>query len=56
MTIRQTAEETVDQYARRFTKLMRKVNTTNLVPAIMQVRMFLYGLNPLLTPLVLVNY
>jgi hypothetical protein len=52
MTIRQTAEETVDQYARRFTKLLRKVNTTNLVPAVMQVRMFLYGLNLLLTPLV----
>src|SRR5581483_9747888 len=52
MTIRQTSEENVDEYSRRFRKLLRKVNTQNLVPDTLQVRMFLYGLDPLLTPLV----
>ena len=52
MTIRQTSEENVDEYSRRFRKLLRKVNTQNLVPDALQVRMFLYGLDPLLTPLV----
>jgi len=33
MTIRQTAGETVDQYSRRFSKLLRKCNNNNLVPA-----------------------
>jgi len=37
MTIRQTAEETVDQYSRRFKKILRKCNTNNLVPAALQV-------------------
>src|SRR6185312_5319286 len=55
MTIRQTSEEKVDDYCRRFRKLLRKVNTPNLVPDALQVRMFLYGLNPLLTPLVSTN-
>ena len=55
MTIRQTSEEKVDEYCRRFRKLLRKVNTNNLVPDALQVRMFLYGLNPLLTPLVSTN-
>src|SRR5947199_10242681 len=55
MTIRQTAGEKVKDYSRRFKKLLRKVNTNNLVPAQLQVRMFLYGLNPLLTPLVSSN-
>jgi len=32
MTIRQTSEENVDEYSRRFRKLLRKVNTQNLVP------------------------
>src|ERR1051325_479837 len=52
MTMRQTSEENVDEYSRRFRKLLRKVNTQNLVPDALQVRMFLYGLSPLLTPLV----
>ena len=55
MTIRQTSEEKVDDYCRRFRKLLRKVNTRNLVPDALQVRMFLYGLDPLLTPLVSTN-
>jgi hypothetical protein len=55
MTIRQTAGEKVEDYSRRFKKLLKKVNTNNLVPAQLQVRMFLYGLNPLLTPLVASN-
>ena len=52
MTIQQTSEENVDEYSRRFRKLLRRVNINDLVPAALQVRMFLYGLNPLLTPLV----
>ena len=34
---------------------MRKCNNNNLVPAALQVRMYLYGLQPLLTPLVSVH-
>src|SRR5579871_1872554 len=52
MTIRQTSEENVDEYSRQFRKLLRKVNTQNLVPDALQVQMFLYRLDPLLTPLV----
>jgi hypothetical protein len=52
MTIRQTTEEKVDEYSQRFRRLLRKVNSHNLVPDALQVRMYLYGLNPLLTPLV----
>jgi hypothetical protein len=44
--------EKIDEYNRRFRKLLRKVNVNDLVPAALQVRMYLYGLNPLLTPLV----
>ena len=55
MTVRQTAEENVEAYSRCFKNLLRKVNTNNLVPATLQVRMYLYGLNPLLTSLVSVN-
>ena len=53
MTIRQFANEKVEDYGRRFKKLLRKVNSgSNVVPDILQVRMFLYGLTPMLTPLV----
>src|ERR1700722_8076653 len=55
MTVRQTAEENVEAYSRHFKNLLRKVNTNNLVPDALQVRMYLYGLNHLLTPLVSVN-
>jgi hypothetical protein len=58
MTIRQTANEEVAQYAHRFKKLLRKVNgrvANQALPAQLQVRMFLYGLNPILTPLVSSN-
>ena len=55
MTIWQTSEEKVNEYCHRFQKLLRKVNTNNLIPDALQVRMFLYGLNPLLTPLVFTN-
>ena len=37
MTIRQTAGEKVEEYSRRFKRLLRKVNTNNLVPAQLQV-------------------
>src|SRR5256885_6712230 len=57
MTIRQFANEKVDDYSKRFKKLLRKVNFRSeneleIVPDILQVRMFLFGLSPLLTPLV----
>src|SRR5437764_194780 len=57
MTIRQFANEKVDDYSRRFKKLLRKVNfqgrnEPEIVPDILQGRMFLFGLSPLLTPLV----
>src|SRR5256885_9287013 len=57
MTIRQFVNEKVDDYSRRFKKLLRKVNFRSeneleIVPNILQVRMFLFGLSPLLTPLV----
>src|SRR2546429_4785791 len=57
MTIRQFANEKVDNYSQRFKKLLRKVNfrqeeEPEIVPAILQVRMYLFGLLPLLTPLV----
>src|SRR5256885_651755 len=57
MTICQFANEKVDNYSQRFKKLLRKVNfcqeeEPEIVPAILQVRMYLFGLSPLLTPLV----
>src|SRR5256886_16223635 len=57
MTICQFANEKVNDYSRRFKKLLRKVNfhqeeEPEIVPAILQVRMYLFGLSPLLTPLV----
>ena len=57
MIIRQFANEKVDDYSRRFKKLLRKVNfqgknEPEIVPDVLQVRMFLFGLSPLLTPLV----
>ncbi|HVI21398.1 MAG TPA: hypothetical protein VM660_05035, partial [Bacillus sp. (in: firmicutes)] len=55
MTIRQFAEEKVEEYARRFKKLLRKVNGGTagaVLPPTLQVRMFLYGLSPIITPLV----
>src|SRR5213082_2743606 len=57
MTIRQFTNEKVDDYSRRFKKLLRKVNfqggnEPEIVPDILQVRMFLFVLSPLLTPLV----
>ncbi|GBB98601.1 hypothetical protein RclHR1_32770001 [Rhizophagus clarus] len=58
ITIRQTAEEKVEDYFRRFKKVLRKVNGTADPPPIpdaLQVRMYLYGLNLLLIPLVSTN-
>ncbi|GES87833.1 Sel1 repeat family protein [Rhizophagus clarus] len=54
----QTAEEKVEDYFRRFKKVLRKVNGTADPPPIpdaLQVRMYLYGLNLLLIPLVSTN-
>src|ERR1044071_3470912 len=53
MTTRQRATESVDDYSLRFQRLLRKVNATQaVVPANIQVRMYLFGLSPVLTPLV----
>ena len=52
MTIRQMADESVSEYTLRFRKLLRKVNAANPLPDRLQVRMYLYGLNPVYTPLV----
>src|SRR5215213_5049584 len=58
MTTRQHANESVDDYSLRFQRLLRKVNilpNAPAVPAGLQVRMYLFGLSPLLTPLVSTN-
>src|SRR3954447_6462071 len=52
MTMRQVANESVDNYSLRFQRLLRKVNINGLLPAPLQVRMYLFGLSPMLTPLV----
>src|SRR2546421_10735093 len=55
MTLRQRADERVDDFTLRFQRLLRKVNTNNLIPDALQVKMYLYGLNPLLTPMVVTD-
>src|SRR5581483_2784958 len=58
MTTRQMATESVDDYSLRFKRLLRKVNpdaNAPVVPAGLQVRMYLFGLSPALTPLVATN-
>lgn len=55
MTTRQLPMETVDDYSLRFRRLLRKVNPDPAAPVIaagLQVRMYLFGLSPALTPLV----
>src|SRR3954451_16200039 len=57
MTIHQFANEKIDDYSQRFKKLLRKINfcqeeEPEIIPAILQVRMYLFGLLPLLTLLV----
>src|SRR5215213_2424731 len=58
-TIRQKAEESVDEYSLRFQRLLRKVNriVNNIltIPPQLQVRMYLCGLNALLTPMVSIS-
>src|SRR3954453_13771285 len=60
MTIHQFANEKIDDYSQRFKKLLRKINfhqeeEPEIVPAILQVRMYLFELSPLLTSLVVTN-
>ena len=55
MTLRQRPDERVDDFTLKFQRLLRKVNTNNLIPTALQVKMYLYGLNPLLTPLVVIH-
>src|SRR5439155_2501791 len=54
MSLRQLSTETVDQYVLKFQRLLRKVNgnNNNMISEILQVRMFLYELVPVLTSLV----
>jgi hypothetical protein len=52
VNIKQQPTETIDDYSLRFQRLLRKVNINQLVPAMLQVRMYICGLLPLLTPLV----
>src|SRR5581483_6356928 len=55
MTTRQLLTESVDDYSLRFKRLLRKVNPDPAAPVIadgLQVRMYLFGLSPALTPLV----
>src|SRR5437763_17206847 len=58
-TIRQRAEESVNEYSLRFQRLLRKVNRTvnniQTIPPQLQVRMYLCGLNSLITPLVSIS-
>ena len=44
--------ESVDNFSFRFQRLLRKADPNSQIPAVMQVRMYLNGLAPLLTPLV----
>ena len=55
MTLRQRADERVDDFTLKFQRLLRKVNTNNLIPDALQVKMYLYGLNPLITPMVVTD-
>src|SRR5579862_1873388 len=52
LTLRQTSNENVDSYANKFSKLLKKVDPTNGIPDAQKKRMFLFGLNPALTPMV----
>ena len=52
MNMRQRANESVDAYSLRFQRLLRKVNVNQAIPDVFQVRMYLFGLTPLITPLV----
>ena len=49
----------MDEYSLRFQRLLRKVNRTvnniQTIPSQLQVRMYLCGLNSLITPLVSIN-
>jgi TolA-binding protein len=52
MTLRQGVNESVDTYTLKFNRLLRKVNNGGNIPDEMKVRMYLFGLSPLLVPLV----
>jgi hypothetical protein len=55
MTIRQKVDEKVDSYTLRFQRLLRKVNVNQLIPAALQIKMYLYGLSPILAPMVVMS-
>ncbi|CAB4405682.1 unnamed protein product [Rhizophagus irregularis] len=52
LTLRQGSNETVDDYAAKFQRLLKRVDTDNNIPATQKIRMFLFGLNPAITPMV----
>ena len=51
-TLRQGSTDTVETYARQFKKLLKKVDPYNQTPPSYQIRIFLYGLNPILMPMI----
>jgi hypothetical protein len=52
LTLRQGSNEKVDDYATKFQRLLNRVDTGNAIPVDQKKRMFLFGLNPAITPLV----
>lgn len=52
LTLRQGSNETVDDYAAKFQRLLKRVDTTNAIPDAQKIRMFLFGLTPTITPMV----
>jgi hypothetical protein len=50
--LRQGATDTVETYARQFKKLLKRVDPNDNTPPSYQIRIFLYGLNPILTPMI----
>ncbi|GBC26766.2 RNA-directed DNA polymerase homolog [Rhizophagus irregularis DAOM 181602=DAOM 197198] len=52
LTLRQGSNETVNDYAAKFQRLLKRVDTTNAIPDAQKIRMFLFGLTPTITPMV----
>ena len=52
LTLRQSSNENVDTYANKFVKLLLRVDPENAIPQAQSKRMFLFSLNPAITPMV----
>ena len=52
LTLRQSSNENVNTYANKFVKLLLRVDPENAIPQAQSKRMFLFGLNPAITPMV----